>query len=53
MKQPIYPILPGFPDTESFKELSFHLKELHWDLTSLVKQVEAHRLTFLILPKRS
>jgi hypothetical protein len=41
MKQPIYPILPGFPDTESFKELSFHLKELHWDLTSLVKQVEA------------
>jgi hypothetical protein len=23
------------------KELRFHLKELHWDLTSLVKKVEA------------
>lgn len=41
MKQPISLILPGFPDTESFKELRFHLKELHWDLTSLVKKVEA------------
>ena len=40
MYQPLPPILPGFPDTEPFKELRFHLKELHWDLTGLLKKVE-------------
>lgn len=40
MKEPLSPILLGFPETESFNELRFHLKELHWDLTSLVKKVK-------------
>ncbi len=41
MNQPLPPIHPGFPDTESFRDLRFHLQELHWDLKSLVKEVES------------
>lgn len=41
MNQPLPPIHPDFPDTESFRDLRFHLQELHWDLKSLVKEVES------------
>lgn len=40
MNRPASPILPGFPNTKPFKELRFHLRELYWDLTRLVKEVE-------------
>ena len=41
MNQQLPPIHPDFPDTESFLDLRFHLQELHWDLKSLVKEVES------------
>lgn len=39
-------ILPDFSNTELLQELRFHLKELYWDMTSLVKKMSALLDTF-------
>lgn len=46
MSQSISPNLPDFSNTELLQELRFHLKEIYWDITSLVKKMSAILDTF-------
>jgi hypothetical protein len=41
MSQSQQSILLGFPDTETFSDLRFHLKEIRRDLSTLTTQIEA------------
>ncbi len=39
-------ISPDFSNTELLQELRFHLQELYWDMTNLVKKTEGLLVNF-------
>lgn len=45
------PILPNFPQTQIFKELRFHLKELYYDILNLVKRMNLVCANFTDTPE--